>query len=276
LFALSAGSYGWPVAKRREMRRFGPGPYLLGFRRLYSGDEFPFNVPAVAKIEELDLSKSVTLLTGENGSGKSTILEAIAAAIGFAEQGGELERLGELPAVPRDVLGTVLDEPGVPLLAPLLSRTRPRNGYFLRAESFFNLAAFIDSGDRFAPDVSIYGGVPLHQQSHGESFLALAANRFGGQGLYVLDEPEAALSVTAALALLGIVTRAANSGAQFIIATHSPILLAAPAAQIYELDEDGINDPVYDDLQAVRQMRGFLSAPGQYLRQITNDPGTDE
>jgi predicted ATPase len=254
------------------VRQFGSGPYVLGLERLYRGGEFPFNVPAVANIEQLDLSQSVTVLTGENGSGKSTILEAIAAAIGFAEQGGELERLGELPAVPRDVLGRVLDEEDVPLLAPVLSRTRPRNGYFLRAESFFNLAAFIDSGDRFAPDISIYGDVPLHQQSHGESFLALAANRFGGEGLYLLDEPEAALSVTAALALLGIVMRAANSGAQFVIATHSPILLAVPAAQIYELDDDGINARVYDDLEAVRQMRGFLDAPARYLREIASEP----
>jgi predicted ATPase len=249
---------------------------MLGFKRLYWGDEFPFSVPAIANIEQLRLSASVTLLAGENGSGKSTILEAIAAAIGFAEHGGELDRLGELPAVPRNVVGKVLDENDVPLLAPVLSRARPRNGYFLRAESFFNVAAFIDSGDRFAPDLSIYGDVPLHAQSHGESFLALAANRFGAEGLYVLDEPEAALSVTGALALLAIVTRAANAGAQFVIATHSPVLLAAPGAQIYELDEEGINHAVYDDLQAVRQMRGFLDAPDRYLRQITIEPETDD
>jgi predicted ATPase len=241
---------------------------VLGFQRRYWGDEFPFSVPAIAKIEQLSLGESVTLLAGENGSGKSTILEAIAAAIGFAEHGGELARLGELPAVPR----CVLDDARVPLLAPVLSGTKPRNGYFLRAESFFNVAEFVDSGDRFAPDLSLYGDVPLHAQSHGESFLALAANRFGADGLYLLDEPEAALSVTGALALLAIVTRAANSGAQFVIATHSPILLAAPAAQIYELDEEGINSAVYDDLQAVRQMRGFLDAPDRYLRQITIDP----
>jgi predicted ATPase len=235
-------------------------------------EEFPFSVPAVANIEQLDLSRSVTLLAGENGSGKSTILEAIAAAIGFAEHGGELDRLGELPAVPRPVL----DERDVPLLEPVLTATRPRNGYFLRAESFFNVAAFIDSGDRFAPDLSIYGDVPLHKQSHGESFLALAANRFGAEGLYLLDEPEAALSVTGALALLAIVTRAANAGAQFVIATHSPILLAAPGARIYELDESGINSPAYEDLQAVKQMRGFLDAPDRYLRQISSDPETDD
>ncbi|MGA2011851.1 MAG: AAA family ATPase [Solirubrobacteraceae bacterium] len=245
---------------------------MLGLTRLNWADEFPFSVPAIANIEELTLTGPVTLLAGENGSGKSTILEAIAAAIGFAEHGGELERLGELPAVPR----RVLDDDDVPLLAPVLSATKPRNGYFLRAESFFNVAEFIDSGDRFAPDLSIYGEVPLHAQSHGESFLALAANRFGADGLYLLDEPEAALSVTGALALLAIVTRAAHSGAQFVIATHSPVLLAAPGAQIYELDEDGINSTVYDDLQAVRQMRGFLDAPERYLRQITIDPEADD
>jgi len=237
---------------------------VLGFERLNWGDEFPFSVPAVANIEQLSLGESVTLLAGENGTGKSTILEAIAAAIGFAEHGGELSRLGELPAVPRNVL----DELRTPLLAPVLSATKPRNGYFLRAESFFNVAEFVDSGDRFAPDLSLYGDVPLHAQSHGESFLALAANRFGADGLYLLDEPEAALSVTGALALLAIVTRAAHSGAQFVIATHSPVLLAAPAAQIYELDEEGINRAVYDDLEGVRQMRGFLDAPDRYLRQI--------
>ncbi len=252
------------MGKRTDGRRFGPGPYVLGFKRLNWGEEFPFSVPAIANIEQLSLGEPVTLLAGENGSGKSTILEAVAAAIGFAEQGGELSRLGDLPAVPRNVVDAV----GTPLLAPVLSATKPRNGYFLRAESFFNVAEYVDSGDRFAPDLSLYGDVPLHAQSHGESFLALAANRFGADGLYLLDEPEAALSVTGALALLAIVARAASSGAQFVIATHSPVLLAARAAQIYELDEGGINRHAYDDVQAVRQMRGFLDAPDQYLRQI--------
>ncbi|MHB1833934.1 MAG: AAA family ATPase [Solirubrobacteraceae bacterium] len=231
------------------------------------GDEFPFSIPAVANIQQLNLGQPVTLLAGENGSGKSTIIEAIAAAIGFAAHGGELERLGELPAVPRNVL----DEVGRPLLAPVLGDTKPRNGYFLRAESFFNVAEFVDSGDGFAPDLSLYGDVPLHAQSHGESFLALAANRFGADSLYLLDEPEAALSVTGALALLAIVTHAANSGAQFVIATHSPVLLAAPNAATYELDEQGINRVRYDDLEAVRQMRSFLDAPDRYLRQIMID-----
>jgi predicted ATPase len=248
------------MAKRRDIRRFGPGPYVLGLKPDPShwGEGFPFDVPAVARIEALDLGTPVTLLAGDNGTGKSTIVEAIAEAIGFAAEGGELERSGELPAVPRKVLGGALE--------PVLSYAKPHNGYFLRAESFFNIASFIDGGSEFAPDLSLYGDVPLHRQSHGQSFLALAANRFAGEGFYVLDEPEAALSVTGALALLAIVARAAEAGAQFVIATHSPVLLACPGARIYELDESGPTACDYDDLEAVRFTRGFLDAPERFIR----------
>ncbi len=253
------------MARRRERRRFGPGPYLLGLQRCEEAwrEGFPFDVPAVAAIERIRLDAAVTLLAGDNGSGKSTVVEAIAEAMGFARDGGELERLGELPAVPRAVLGGALE--------PLLSRTRPRGGYFLRAESFFNVARFVDGATTFAPDLALYGDVPLHEQSHGESFLALAANRFGADRMYVLDEPEAALSVTGALALLAIVARAASAGAQFVIATHSPVLLALPGARVYELDDDGVAETSYDDLQAVRFTRGFLEAPERYLRAALDD-----
>ncbi len=251
------------MTRWRDARRFGPGPYVLGFTRQSGREGFPWTIPAMRMIERLRLDSPVTLITGDNGSGKSTILEAVAAAVGFAEQGGELERLGELPAVPRTVLKGAL--------APVLADTKPRNGYYLRAESFFNVAAFIDSGDRFAPDISLYGDVPLHQQSHGESFLALASNRFGGEGLYLLDEPEAALSVTGALALLAVMMRAAGAGAQFVVATHSPILLAAPRAALYELDEDGIHTAEYNELEAVRLTRAFLEAPERYLRAVLSD-----
>jgi predicted ATPase len=227
------------------------------------GDGFPFEVPAVAAVEDLRLDAPVTLLAGDNGSGKSTIVEAIAEAMGFAAEGGELERSGELPAVPRPVLGGGLE--------PMLSRTKPRNGYFLRAESFFNIASFIDSGGVFAPYLSLYGDVPLHEQSHGQSFLALAANRFAGESLCVLDEPEAALSVSGALALLAIVVRAARAGAQFVIATHSPVLLACPDARIYELDDAGIAACAYDDLDTVRLTRGFLDAPERFIRAALED-----
>jgi predicted ATPase len=253
------------VTRRRDTRTFGPGPYVLGLRREQgSGAGFPFDLPVIEAVEDVRLDRPVTLLAGENGSGKSTILEAVAAAIGFADQGGELERVGELPAVPRSVLGGAL--------APVLTSTKPRNGYFLRAESFFNIARLIDRDDR----VAIYGDVPLHQQSHGESFLALAANRFGGDGLYLLDEPEAALSVPGELALLAVIARAASAGAQFVVATHSPILLACPGARIYELDDTGVASPDYDDLQAVSLTRGFLAAPERYLRALDSDASEED
>ena len=255
------------MARKRDGRRFGPGPYLLGLRPnpACRGEGFPFDVPAVAAIERLELDAPITLLAGENGSGKSTIVEALAAAIGFGEGGGELERLGELPAVPRPVLGGAL--------VPRLTEHKPRNGYFLRAESFFNVAAFVDGGTTFAPDVSLYGGRPLHEQSHGQSFLALAANRFGGESLYLLDEPEAALSVTGELALVAIMARAARGGSQLVVATHSPVLLACPGARIYELDANGITATAYDELEAVSLTRAFLEAPERFLRAALTEEG---
>ncbi len=253
------------MARARANRRYGPGPYVLGLRRDRGEWQqgFPFDLPALEAIDSIRLGQPVTMLAGENGTGKSTILEAVAAAIGFDAQGGELERVGELPAVPRSILKGAL--------APVLTATKPRNGYYLRAESFFNVAALIDSGAALSPDISIYGGVRMHEQSHGESFLALAANRFGPEGLYLLDEPEAALSVSGQLALLAVIVRAAREGAQFVVATHSPILLACPSAALYELDEDGVSSPAYDELAAVRLTRGFLEAPERYLRAITSE-----
>jgi predicted ATPase len=245
------------------MRRFGPGPYVLGLRRMLGGgrwgEGFPYDVPAVAAYERLRLDAPVTLLAGDNGTGKSTLIEAIAEAMGFAPEGGELERMKERPAVPRPVFDNALE--------PALSPFKPRNGYFLRAESFFNVATLVDHGDPDkSPDLSLYGDTPLHQQSHGQSFLALAANRFGGDSLYILDEPEAALSVTGAIALVAIMVRASRAGAQFIVATHSPVLLACPGARIYECDEHGLAPCAYDDLDAVRLTRSFLEAPERFLR----------
>jgi predicted ATPase len=248
----------------RDRRTIGPGPYLLGLQRGETwGEGFPFDVPAVAAIETLDFGAPVTLLAGDNGAGKSTVVEAIAEAMGFLDEGGELERSNGTAGQPR----AVWDE----ALVPVTSSRKPRTGYFLRAESFFNIARFVDSEDRFAPDLALYGGTPLHEQSHGQSFLALAANRFGGEGLFVLDEPEAALSAAGALGLLAVITRATRQGAQFVIATHSPILLACPSARIYELTERGAEECAYDDLDAVRLTRGFLEAPDRYLRAVLED-----
>lgn len=257
--------------RRAQDRRFGRGPYVLGLQRhdRIWGTGFPFDLPAIAGIEAVRLDRPITLLAGDNGTGKSTIVEALAQAIGFGEEGGELERSGEniLPAVPRPILGGAL--------SPVLTPTKPRSGYFLRAESFYNLAAFVDRGvpnddQEIPPDLSLYGGIPLHGQSHGQSFLALASNRFG-EGFYLLDEPEAALSVTGTLALLAVLVRAARDGAQFVIATHSPVLLACPDARIYELDAAGAHERAYDDLEAVRLTRGFLDSPARYLRAVFDE-----
>jgi predicted ATPase len=257
------------VARRRDVRTIGRGPYVLGLRRNDDRwrDGFPFEVPAVAAIEQLRLDSPITLLAGDNGSGKSTIVEALAKAMGFGDEGGEFVRLGELPPVPRPVFDDALE--------PVLTSTKPRGGYFLRAESFFNIAAFVDSGGIFSPDLSLYGDVPLHEQSHGQSFLSLAANRFGGESLYLFDEPEAALSLSGVLALVAIVVRAARAGAQFVIATHSPVLLACPRARIYELDDDGIATREYDDLEVVRLTRAFLDAPERFLRAALDDSDDD-
>ena len=252
------------MSPARDRRTFGPGPYVLGLRRgEHWGHGFPFDVPAVAAIEDIALDAPVTLLAGDNGAGKSTVIEALADAAGFLDEGGELERANGTAGQPRPVWGGAL--------VPETTSRKPRTGYFLRAESFFNIARFVDSGDRFAPDLSLYGDTPLHEQSHGQSFLALAANRFGGEGLFVLDEPEAALSVSGALGLVGIVARAARQGSQFVIATHSPILLATPGARIYELDDRGATACAYDDLEAVRLTRGFLDGPERYLRAVLDD-----
>ena len=251
----------------RDRRFFGPGPYLLGFERDGAkwGTGFPFDVPAVDQVRTARPSAPVTLLAGDNGAGKSTIIEAVAPAMGFLDEGGELERAAETRRAgqPRAVLGGGLK--------PVVSSTKPRLGYFLRAESFFNVATSSTPAARYAPDAALYGDTPLHQQSHGQSFLALAANRFGGNGLFVLDEPEAALSASGNLALLSIIARAVREGAQFVIATHSPILLALPNARIYELDETGARETAYDDLDAVRLTRGFLDAPERYLRAVLEE-----
>ncbi|MCW2958206.1 MAG: transporter, ATP-binding protein [Solirubrobacterales bacterium] len=242
-----------------DARRPGRGPFVTALR-LEPGAEravHPLGLAVMAP-GAVRLDAPITLLTGDNGTGKSTYVETLADAMAFAPEGGELERSGELPARPRSALGGAV--------MPEVTGRKPRSGYFLRAESFFGVAAFVDGGGRFAPDLSLYGDIPLHDQSHGQSFLALAANRFGPEGLYLLDEPEAALSFSGQLALLAILVRAARGGAQVVVATHSPVLLACPEARIYELGEDTVTERTFDDLEAVRLLRGFLDAPERYLR----------
>jgi predicted ATPase len=219
---------------------------------------FPFALPAVRALEDgLSLDAAVTFLVGENGSGKSTIVEALAAKLDLDAEGGD----ADLTFVERQAESPLHD-------ALILRRgpRRPSMRYFLRAESFYNVAREIDElgGGR----LDAHGGRPLHAMSHGESFLTLALERFMPDGLFVLDEPEAALSPQGCLSLLRRMRELALEGAQFVAATHSPILLAYPGARIYELSERGIEPVAYEDTDHYRLTRNFLDDPQAFLRHL--------
>lgn len=224
-------------------------------------------LPAVnwLKDHRLMLDSPATFLVGENGSGKSTLLEAIAVACGFNAEGGTRNFTFSTRATHSE-LGEYIT---------VARRRYPRDGFFLRAESFYNVATNIDEMDEefsYGPKViESYGGVSLHRQSHGESFLALVQNRFGGNGLYLLDEPEAALSPTRQLTLLGEMHHLVHRDSQFIVATHSPILMAYPGARIYQLSESGIEPVQYRETEHYQLTRRFLEDPERMLRYLFSD-----
>ncbi len=198
--------------------------------RIPSHKVYPFSIPAFKGLESIEFKKSVTFFVGENGSGKSTLLEAIAYKCDFNPAGGGRNNTYEVPSSD-STLGDFIRLSWTPKIT---------NGFFLRAESFYNFASYIDGlgPEAFKP----YGGKPLHNQSHGESFLSLFTNRLGKQGIYLLDEPEAALSPARQLTLLRIIRELEQEGqSQFIIATHSPIILAYPTAQILDFDTSPIS-----------------------------------
>ena len=225
-----------------------------------SFERHPFDVPAVRALTELELSPGVTMLVGENGSGKSTLVEAIAVAAGFNAEGGSRNLRFETRASVSE-----LHEH----LRLVRGARRPRTGFFLRTESFFNVATQVEQlGAEIA---AAYGDRPLHEQSHGESFISLVTNRFSGDGLYLLDEPEAALSVRGVLALMRRMHDLVAEGSQFLVATHSPILLGLPDALIYGLDGDGFRQVEYDDVEHVELTRSFLADPPRFLRHLLAD-----
>ena len=226
-----------------------------------SFDHYPFHLPAVRSLDQLDMHPRVTFFIGENGSGKSTLLEAIAVALGFNAEGGSRNF-----SFSTRRSHSVLHEH----LRIARGFRRPRTGFFLRAESFFNVATEIENLDAEpgpgAPLLPSYGGRSLHEQSHGESFLALLTQRFTGQGLYILDEPEAALSPQRQLAVLARIHELVRDGSQFLIATHSPLLMAYPDACIYQCGANGVVPVAYDDTEHVRVTRDFLANPARMLR----------
>ena len=224
--------------------------------------EYPFNVPAVATAENILFHQNVTFLTGENGSGKSTLIEAIAIAAGFNAEGG----------TKNFNFATRHSESSLHESLQLIRNPRyEKTGFFLRAESFYNVASAIDALDEGGGGrkiIDYYGGTSLHNQSHGESFMALVEHRFGPNGLYILDEPESALSAGRQMKLLGMIHQRVQTGCQFIIATHSPILLAYPQSGLYELNASGVRNITYEDSAPYTVTRSFLNHHEHFTKKL--------
>ncbi|GIH12994.1 AAA family ATPase [Rugosimonospora africana] len=227
---------------------------------------YPFTLPVVRGLRaagRLDLDPGVTFLVGDNGAGKSTLVEAIAVAAGFNPEGGSTNFRFSTRASESSLGG---------YLRLVRDVHRPRTGFFLRAESYYNVATEIERLNLDTVSRSLlpaYGGHNPHERSHGESFLDLVNHRFGPRGLYLLDEPEAALSVHGCLAVLARIHELVHQGAQFVVATHSPILLSAPDARILQIDGDGsIRQVAYDEAETVALTRAFLNDPARYLHHL--------
>jgi predicted ATPase len=236
-----------------------PAIWLRGLRlrreEVPSFEQYPFCLPTIRHLDEITLRSPVTFLVGENGTGKSTLLEAIAAAWGFNPEGGSRNFL--FATQPSH---SALHEH----LRLIRNPGRPSDGFFLRAESFYNVATEVD---RLGME-SAYGGTSLHEQSHGESFLAVFMDRFFGGGLYLLDEPEAALSPSRQLSVLLRMHDLVRQKSQFIIATHSPILMGYPGADILLLDESGIKRVNYEETEHYIVTREFLNGRERMLAEL--------
>lgn len=237
-------------------------PYLLhaSFRPDIDIDwgTYPFSIPAVRELGNIDFHPNVTFFVGENGAGKSTVLEGLAVALGFGSEGGTKSvqfRTADSVSPLHDSLRLAR---GVP---------KPTDGYFLRAESFFNVATYMDETGYLQG----YGGKSLHTQSHGESFMAVLLNKLRGNGIYFLDEPEAALSPNRQLAALRAIHQLVEDRSQFIIATHSPILLSYPHAKIIQFDQSGISEVAFEDTEHFAVTRDFLNNYPRRLEQLLSD-----
>lgn len=220
--------------------------------KIPSFSQYPFCLPAIKNLSNLDFHENVTFIVGENGTGKSTILEAIATAYGFNPEGGTKNFNFSSRETHSDLHNYIRLVKGFKM---------PKDGFFLRAESFYNVATNIDELDNggIGPRIiDSYGGHSLHNQSHGESFLALFLNRFSGKGVYILDEPEAALSPTRQMTIISRMHELVLQGSQFIIATHSPIIMAYPNAIIYEI-KDGFHKVKYEETEHYQITRDFFN-----------------
>ncbi len=220
-----------------------------------AANRYPFILPSIRHLEEIEVTSSVTFFVGENGSGKSTLLEAIAYQCGFHTAGGSRNHMYEVDRS-EACLGDYIRLSWMP---------KQTNGFFLRAESFYQFASHVDELERVRPTgFAAYGGRSLHEQSHGESFLSLFTNRFTGKGIYLLDEPEAALSPMRQLAFLYVMKDLVEEGAQFLIATHSPILMGFPGAKILDFDASPVEEIRYEDTEHYQLTRRFLENRERY------------
>ena len=245
-------------------------PFLRGIRldreRVPDFEEYPFCIPAVRHLHTLAFHEKVTFFIGENGMGKSTLMEALAVACGCCPEGGGRNFLLSTRDTHSALHRCLRLEKG-----PL----PPRDNYFLRAESFYNVATYLEDLDAAPaaapPLMDAYGG-PLHARSHGESFFALLNERLGGEGLYLFDEPEAALSPMRQMAMLTAMHRLTRAGSQLVVATHSPILMAYPESVIYLLDGGGIRQVGYEETDHYRVTRDFLNRYPALLRVLLEEP----
>jgi predicted ATPase len=237
--------------------------FLIGLRllrdKIPSIAAFPFSIPAIGNLDELQFEQPVTFFVGENGSGKSTLLEAIAVAWGLNPEGGSRN----FNFATRASHSGLKDH-----LRLVRSPRRVRDSYFLRAESYFNVATEIEALDRELGGRKIiesYGGKSLHEQSHGESFFALFMNRLRGDGFYIFDEPEAALSLSRQLSFLSRMHELVGEGSQFLVATHSPILMAYPQASIFLMADGPPRLIAYRDTEHFAVTRNFLNRTERML-----------
>lgn len=233
--------------------------------RVEDREVYPFNLPAFAGLDELDLDAPVVIFVGANGSGKSTLMEAIAVQLGCNPEGGS-------PNFRFDTANTLSDLQRVIRLARRIPRNCDR--FFYRADAFHVLATEmrrLDEGPGGPPIKTFYGGDDLHEMSHGQSVMRLLRHQFRGGGIYLLDEPEAALAPETQLEVIARVIELTRQGARFVLATHSPLLMALPNALIYELGEAGMERRAYHELNHVRLYKRFLGDPQSVVARLIED-----